>query len=71
VLAVVGAGTLKLTDHHCKTRTIATGQGFTENPGDIHEARNLGEVPVEVYVTYVARPGAEQRVDEPSPRCAT
>jgi quercetin dioxygenase-like cupin family protein len=68
VLAVVGAGTLTLTDHHCSVRTVATGHGFTEDPGEVHVARNLGQVNVDVYVTYVHRPGAALRVDEPAPR---
>jgi mannose-6-phosphate isomerase-like protein (cupin superfamily) len=70
VLAVVATGTLTLTDHHCSTRTIAAGHGFTERPGHVHQARNLGSVPVEVYVTYVSRPGAQLRVDQPAPHCS-
>jgi quercetin dioxygenase-like cupin family protein len=69
VLAVVGAGTLTLSEHDCSVREVARGQGFVENPGHVHMASNLGEVPVEVYVTYVSRPGAQLRVDEAAPAC--
>ena len=71
VLAVVAAGTLTLFADDCSARTLPTGRGFTENPGQVHEARNFGTVPVEVYVTYVSRPGAQLRVDEAAPkRCS-
>jgi quercetin dioxygenase-like cupin family protein len=69
VIAVVAAGTLTLREHDCSVRQVATGQGFVENPGHVHEARNLGATPVEVYVTYVTQPGHPLRVDEPDPGC--
>jgi quercetin dioxygenase-like cupin family protein len=69
VLAVVAAGTVTLTDHDCSERTVATGQGFVENPGHVHQARNLGNVPAEVYVTYVTHPGHALRVDAAAAPC--
>jgi quercetin dioxygenase-like cupin family protein len=71
VLAVVASGTVTLLGDDCSARTIPANHGFTENPGQVHEARNLGGVPAVVYVTYVSRPGAALRVDEAAPTCCS
>lgn len=67
VIAVVNRGTLTLTEENCSVRTLPAGTGFTENPGDVHEGRNLGSVPVEVFVTYVALPASDLRIDAEDP----
>jgi len=67
VIAVVARGTFTLTEEDCSVRTLPAGTGFTENPGAVHEGRNLGTGPVVVYVTYVALPASELRIDAEDP----
>jgi quercetin dioxygenase-like cupin family protein len=71
VLVSVAAGTLALFHAHgghCVRETIQAGQGFIEDGRDIHLARNEGSVPVQIYATFLARPGTTAFLkDEPAP----
>ena len=56
VVAVVKSGTLSLYDSAgptCTAHRYSAGQGFTEQPGHVHLARNEGRKAVEVLVTYL------------------
>ena len=47
---------------------INAGQGFIEDGGDVHLARNEGTTPVQLYVTFLARPGTTEFLTEvPAP----
>jgi quercetin dioxygenase-like cupin family protein len=68
VLVSVAAGTLSLyhAEHrrHCHRDTVTAGQGFIEDGGDVHLARNEGTTPVQLYVTFLARPGTTEFLTE-------
>ena len=56
VVAIVKSGTLSLydsADPTCTAHRYSAGEGFTEQPGHIHLARNEGRKPVVVLVTYL------------------
>jgi quercetin dioxygenase-like cupin family protein len=56
VVAMVKSGTLSLydsADPACTPRRYPAGQGFVEQPGHVHLARNEGRKPVVVLVTYL------------------
>ena len=60
VLVAVSSGTLALyqPDHgRCPRSTITAGQGFIEDGGDVHLARNEGSDPVVLNATFLARTG--------------
>jgi hypothetical protein len=71
VLVSVAAGTLSLfhAEHRrCQRETVTAGQGFIEDGGDVHLARNEGTSPVQLYVTFLARPGTTEFLTEvPAP----
>jgi quercetin dioxygenase-like cupin family protein len=71
VLVSVASGTLTLIEpsrHHCEQTTVAPGQGFIEDGGDVHLARNKGSVPIQLYVTFLAKVGTtEFLTEEPEP----
>jgi quercetin dioxygenase-like cupin family protein len=55
-VAIVKSGTLSLydsADPSCTAHRYSAGQGFTEQPGHVHLARNEGHKPVVVLVTYL------------------
>ena len=68
VLVSVAAGTLTLyhAEHHrhCHRDTVTAGQGFIEDGGDVHLARNEATTPVQLYVTFLARPGTTEFLTE-------
>jgi quercetin dioxygenase-like cupin family protein len=56
VVAIVQSGTLSLydsADPTCTAHRYSAGQGFTEQPGHVHLARNEGRKAVVVLVTYL------------------
>jgi quercetin dioxygenase-like cupin family protein len=56
VVATVKSGTLSLydsADPSCTPQRYSAGQGFVEQPGHVHLARNEGRKPVVVLVTYL------------------
>ena len=83
-LVIVKSGTLTLTGvragrqgesarggQRCMTTTYASGQSFVDpGHGHVHIGRNLGSVPVELWVTYTGvQPGGAFRLDEADPGC--
>ncbi|WP_127360258.1 cupin domain-containing protein [Actinacidiphila soli] len=73
LIAVVQSGTLTRTMADCSVETSTAGQSFVEPDGarHVHVGRNLGTVPVILYVTYILPEGAPLSVDAPDPGCGT
>ncbi|MDJ0346914.1 cupin domain-containing protein [Streptomyces sp. H10-C2] len=71
LIAVVQAGTLTRTLADCTVERSSAGQSFVEPDGarKVHNGRNLGTVPVVLYVTYLVPEGAPLSVDAPDPGC--
>jgi quercetin dioxygenase-like cupin family protein len=71
LIAVVQSGTLTRTMADCSVETATAGQSFVEPDGanHVHIGRNLGTVPVVLYVTYILPEGAPLSVDAPDPGC--
>jgi quercetin dioxygenase-like cupin family protein len=67
-LAVVKAGTLTRYTADCKAVTYPAGQAFVETEG-VHEGRNQGTVPVELYVTYIDPAGSPLKTNAIAPTC--
>jgi quercetin dioxygenase-like cupin family protein len=76
VLVAVSKGTLTLYQPErgrCARSSVPAGQGFIEDGGDVHLARNEGSDPVELNAIFLARTGTTQfltSVPEP-PGCNT
>jgi quercetin dioxygenase-like cupin family protein len=68
VLAVVKAGTLTRYTADCQAVTYPAGQAFVETEG-VHEGRNQGTVPVELYVTYIDPAGSPLKTNAIAPTC--
>jgi quercetin dioxygenase-like cupin family protein len=69
---MVKSGTVTCVDAHtCTSETFGAGQGFFEEPNDVHVALNNGSEPAETYVTFIVPVGAPLRVDEPAPPTCT
>ena len=71
-VALVKSGELTLfssEDSTCTGHTFTAGQGFVDSgQGHVHNARNLGTTPAEVWVTYFdVPPGESVRIDAPDP----
>ena len=67
VLVSVASGTLSLyhAEHRrCHRDTVTAGQGFIEDGGDVHLARNEGTTPVQLYVTFLAPTGTTEFLTE-------
>ena len=72
VVVLVKAGELTLyssEDPTCTGRTFGPGQAFIDSgQGHVHIARNLGQTPVELWVTYFdVPPGGPFRNDVADP----
>jgi quercetin dioxygenase-like cupin family protein len=70
--AYVRQGTLTHDGADCVTEDVyRAGQAFEEptGPGNVHEARNLGTVPVVLDVLYVDPAGSPLSEDAPDPGC--
>ena len=71
-VALVQSGELTLyaaDDRTCTGNAYPAGRAFVDpGQGHVHNARNLGAVPVEVWVTYFdVPPGETVRIDKPAP----
>jgi quercetin dioxygenase-like cupin family protein len=68
VIVVVKAGTVTRYTADCKAVTYTAGHAFIETQG-VHEGRNEGTVPVELYVTYIDPAGRPLKDEATSPAC--
>jgi quercetin dioxygenase-like cupin family protein len=71
--AWVEQGTLTHTESDCiTTSTYSQGAVFTEQSGsgNVHIGRNLGTIPVVLYVLYVDPAGSPLSEDAPNPGCS-
>jgi mannose-6-phosphate isomerase-like protein (cupin superfamily) len=66
---VVREGTLTRTMSDCTEVVTGPETGVTEEAGHVHIGRNLGPVPVVVWVVRIAPAGTPWSVDVPSPGC--
>jgi quercetin dioxygenase-like cupin family protein len=66
---VVREGTLTRTMADCHEMVSPVDTGVTEDAGVVHIGRNLGPVPVVVWVLRIAPAGTPWAVDVPSPGC--
>ena len=72
VFGVIRAGTLTHDVADCTSDGVyPPGAGITEasGPGNVHIGRNLGHVPVVMWVVYVQPVGTALTVDAPDPGC--
>jgi quercetin dioxygenase-like cupin family protein len=71
VFGVVREGTLTRTMADCTNVVSETGAGVIEESGanHVHNGRNLGPVPVKLWVDYIEPAGAPLSVDVPDPGC--
>ena len=69
VFGVVREGTLTRTMGDCSDVVDPAGASVTEGsgPAHIHNGRNLGPVPVVLWVDYIQPAGSPQAVDVPPP----
>ncbi len=69
VFGVVREGTLTRTMGDCTDVVDSTGAAVTEGsgPAHVHNGRNLGPVPVVLWVDYIQPAGSPQAVDVPPP----
>lgn len=63
---VVKQGTLTEEDGCGGTEEFSAGQSFEESHGRIHRVRNLGSVPVEIFVTIVVPAGSPTTIPTPT-----
>jgi quercetin dioxygenase-like cupin family protein len=71
VFGVVREGALTRTMADCTNVVSDTGAAVTEESGSnhVHNGRNLGPVPVKLWVDYIEPAGAPLSVDVPDPGC--
>ncbi|HKP42597.1 cupin domain-containing protein [Mycobacterium sp.] len=71
VFGVVREGTLTRTMADCTNIVSDTGAAVTEDsgPDHVHNGRNLGPIPVKLWVDYIQPAGAPLSVDIPDPGC--
>lgn len=71
VFGVVRDGTLTRTMADCTDVVSPEGSAVTEDSGPthVHIGRNLGPVPVKLWVDYIQPAGAPLAVDVPDPGC--
>jgi quercetin dioxygenase-like cupin family protein len=72
-LDVVKTGTVTayLDDGKCQPVKVAAGQAFMFPAGVTHIARNEGDEPAEIFVTYLVTAGADPRKDAEAPASCT
>jgi quercetin dioxygenase-like cupin family protein len=63
-LGYVLEGSVQLEHDGEATRTLVAGQGFKNAPG-LHNAQNLGKVPVKILAVYIVQKG--KPLAEPAP----
>jgi quercetin dioxygenase-like cupin family protein len=73
VFGVVREGTLTRTMGDCTDVVSPTGAAVTEDsgPNHVHNGRNLGPVPVVLWVDYIEPAGRPLAVDVPDPGCGS
>jgi quercetin dioxygenase-like cupin family protein len=71
VFGVVREGTLTRTMADCSVVVSPEGSAVSEDsgPNAVHNGRNLGPVPVVLWVDYIEPAGSPQAVDVPDPGC--
>ena len=71
VFGVVREGTLTRTMAECSEVVSPAGTAVTEDsgPNHVHIGRNLGPVPLVLWVDYIEPAGNPQAVDVPDPDC--
>ena|SRR5690242_18391875 len=71
VFGVVREGTLTRTMPDCSDVVSPAGSAVTEDsgPAAVHDGRNLGPVPVKLWVDYIQPAGTPLSVDVPDPGC--
>ena len=71
VFGVVREGTLTRTMADCTDVVSPEGSAVNEDsgPNAVHIGRNLGPVPVKLWVDYIEPAGSPQAVDVPDPGC--
>jgi quercetin dioxygenase-like cupin family protein len=71
VFGVVREGTLTRTMADCTDVVSLEGSAVNEDsgPNAVHIGRNLGPVPVKLWVDYIEPAGSPQAVDAPDPGC--
>lgn len=63
VLVTIASGALTLYEAHhhaCMKSRVGPGEGFIENGGHVHLARNEGSKDVQIYATFLARTGTSE-----------
>ena len=72
VFGVVREGTLTRTMADCSEVVSPAGSAVTEDsgPNHVHIGRNLGPVPLVLWVDYIEPAGSQQAVDVADPGCA-
>jgi quercetin dioxygenase-like cupin family protein len=72
VFGVVREGTLTRTMADCSEVVSPAGSAVTEDsgPNHVHICRNLGPVPLVLWVDYIEPAGSPQAVDVADPGCA-
>ncbi|CAM3870717.1 cupin domain-containing protein [Smaragdicoccus niigatensis] len=72
LIATITAGTLTREFADCTEQVSKAGDAILEPEGNqnVHIGRNLGTVPVEMYVTYIIPKGSKLAIDAPAPACA-
>ncbi|GAC1397486.1 MAG: cupin domain-containing protein [Mycobacterium sp.] len=73
VFGVVREGTLTRTMSDCSNVDTPAGAAVIEDSGPthVHIGRNLGAVPVKMWVDYIQPAGTPMTVDAPDPGCPT
>lgn len=74
VLVAVASGTLALYEpdgRRCSREEVGPGEGFVEDGGHLHLARNEGSSPVQIYATFLAPAGTTEflTVERPPRAC--
>jgi len=73
VFGVVREGTLTRAMADCTDVVSPAGSAVTEDsgPNHVHIGRNLGPVPLELWIDYIEPAGSPLSVDVPDPGCGS
>lgn len=73
VFGVVREGTLTRTMADCSVVVSPAGSAVNEESGSdhVHVGRNLGQVPLVLWIDYIEPAGTSLSVDVPDPGCGT
>jgi quercetin dioxygenase-like cupin family protein len=73
VFGVVREGTLTRTMADCTDVVSSAGSAVTEDsgPNHVHIGRNLGPVPLVLWIDYIEPAGSPLSVDVPNPGCGS